>query len=130
MASAASSSAVPLPSDRVVIFHNPNCGSSNNAVAIATELGVDADVVVYQKTPPDRETLRWIADHLEDPVADLVRKDSQFEKLGLSAEDYVTIDAVIDIIAKHKMLMQRPIVVKGDVAIIGRPKERVRSLLS
>jgi arsenate reductase len=130
MASAASPSSVRLPSDRVVIFHNPNCGSSNNAVVIATELGVDAEVVVYQKTPPDRDTLRWIADHLEDPVADLVRKDSLFERLGLAAEDYVTVDAVVDVIAEHKMLMQRPIVVKGDVALIGRPKDRVRALLS
>lgn len=130
MASAASASSVPFPNDRVVIFHNPNCGSSNNAVAIAEELGVDADVIVYQKTPPDRDTLRWIADHLEDPVADLVRKDAQFDKLGLSADDYVSVEAVIDLIAAHKMLMQRPIVVKGDVAIIGRPKDRVRALLS
>lgn len=97
---------------------------------IAEELGVEAEIVHYQKTPPDRATLRWIVDHLEDPAADLVRKDSQFAKLGLDANDFTTADAVVEIIAKHKMLMQRPVVVRGDKAIIGRPKERVRSLLS
>lgn len=97
---------------------------------IAEELGIDAEIVVYQKTPPDRDTLKWIADHLEDPVADLLRKDSQFAKLGLNEADFTTTDAVVDIIAKHKMLMQRPVIVRGDKAIIGRPKERVRELLS
>jgi arsenate reductase (glutaredoxin) len=122
--------ALSFPNDRVVIFHNPNCGSSNNALAIASELGVDADIVVYQKTPPDSTALRWLVAHLEDPVSDLVRKDSQFEKLGLDAADYTTADAVVDVIVKHKMLMQRPLIIKGDKVIIGRPKDRVRKLLS
>jgi arsenate reductase len=99
-------------------------------VGIAEELGVTAEVVVYQKTPPDRKALEWIVAHLEDPVADLVRKDSQFKKLGLDEADYVTPDAVVELLLKHKMLMQRPVVVKGNKAIIGRPKERVRDLLS
>lgn len=99
-------------------------------MSIAAELGHDAELVVYQKTPPTRQELAWIVDHLEDPISDLVRKDSQFAKLGLKAEDYTTPDAIIDLLLKHKMLMQRPIVVKGDTAIIGRPKERIRQLLS
>lgn len=99
-------------------------------MSIAKELGVDADIIVYQKTPPDRETLKWIVDHLEDPVADLVRKDSLFKKLGLDEVDYTTPDAVVELLAKQKMLLQRPVVVKGKKAIIGRPKERVRELLA
>ncbi len=99
-------------------------------MSVAEELGVEANIVVYQKTPPDRATIIWLAEHLEDPVADLVRKDSQFAKLGLNAADYTTPETVADIIVKHKMLMQRPIVVRGDRAIIGRPKERIRQLLS
>lgn len=97
---------------------------------IAQELGVDAEVIVYQKTPPDRDELAWLVGHLEDPPGDLVRKDSLFKKLGLDETDFQTADAVVEIIAKHKMLMQRPVVVRGDTAIIGRPKERVRDLLS
>lgn len=97
---------------------------------IAEELGVDAEIIVYQKTPPDRDELAWIVAHLEDPPADLVRKDSLFKKLGLNEADLQTPAAVVDIIATHKMLMQRPVVIRGDRAIIGRPKERVRDLLS
>jgi arsenate reductase (glutaredoxin) len=68
---------------------------------------------------------------LEDPVHDLVRKDSVFAKLGLEADDYVdNPDAVIDVLVANPKLLQRPVVVRGKVAIIGRPKERVRQLLS
>jgi arsenate reductase len=98
-------------------------------VRIAEELGADAEIIVYQKTPPDRDELTWLVEHLEDPPADLVRKDSLFKKLGLNEGDFQTPDAVVDIIAKHKMLMQRPVVVRGDRVIIGRPKDRVRELL-
>lgn len=91
---------------------------------------MQAEIILYQKTPPDRDALSWLVAHLEDPPGDLVRKDSLFKKLGLAEEDIQTPDAVVDIIAKHKMLMQRPVVVRGDRAIIGRPKERVRDLLS
>jgi arsenate reductase (glutaredoxin) len=99
-------------------------------VSIAEDLGVPADLVVYQKTPPDRATLEFIVAHLEDPVADLVRKDSQFKKLGLDEADYTTSEAVVELLLKHKMLMQRPVVVKGNTAIIGRPKDRVTALLA
>jgi arsenate reductase (glutaredoxin) len=99
-------------------------------VRIAEDLGVPAELVVYQKTPPDRATLEFIVAHLEDPVEDLVRKDSQFKKLGLNEDDYTTPEAVVELLLKHKMLMQRPVVVKGKKAIIGRPKDRVTALLS
>jgi arsenate reductase-like glutaredoxin family protein len=52
----------------VLIFHNPHCNSSRNAVAIAEEIGVDFDVVLYLETPPDAEALRSIVAKLEDPV--------------------------------------------------------------
>jgi arsenate reductase (glutaredoxin) len=99
-------------------------------VSIAEDLGVPADLVVYQKTPPDRATLEFIVAHLEDPVADLVRKDSQFKKLGLDEADYTAPEAVVELLLKHKMLMQRPVVVKGNTVIIGRPKDRVTALLN
>jgi len=99
-------------------------------VRIAEELGVDVDVVVYQKTPPDRAALQAIVDRLEDPVTDLVRRDSLWTKLGLTDADVETADQVIAVILKNKMIMQRPVVVTDSQAIIGRPKERVRDLLS
>jgi arsenate reductase len=81
------------------------------------------------KQKPDRETLQGIVDRLEDPVADLVRKDSQFAKLGLDAADYIEAEPVIDLLLRRPALLQRPIVVRGDRAIIGRPKDRIRALL-
>ena len=99
-------------------------------MSIAAELGVDAEIVIYQKTPPDRATLEHLVSILEDPVTDLVRRDSQWTKLGLVDADAATAAQVVDLILKHKMLMQRPVVVKGATAIIGRPKDRVRALLS
>jgi arsenate reductase len=99
-------------------------------VSIAQELGVDAEVVLYIKTPPDAATLRAIIAKLEDPVTDLVRRDSLWKKLGLTDADVATADQVVAVLVKHKQLLQRPIVVTPKRAIIGRPKERVRELLS
>lgn len=97
---------------------------------IADEFGVDVDLVVYRKDPPDEATLRGIIAKLEDPVTDLVRRDSLFKKLELSDDDVVTDDQVVATILANKMIMQRPLVVTADKAIIGRPKERVATLLA
>jgi arsenate reductase len=98
-------------------------------VRIAEELGVNAEVVLYLKTPPDAETLRSIIAKLDDPVTDLVRRDSMWTKLGLTEADAATADQVVALLVKHKQLLQRPVVVTPKKAIIGRPKERVRELL-
>jgi arsenate reductase len=114
----------------VTIYHNPNCSTSNHAIRTAEELGIAFDRVLYLKQPPDRETLAWLLDHLEDPPADLVRKDSYFEQLGLNADDYTEPEPIIELLLEHPRLMQRPLIVKGEVVIIGRPKDRVARLLA
>ena len=96
---------------------------------IADELGVAADVVLYIKTPRDDAAQRGIIARLEDPVTDLVRRDSMWTKLGLTDADVATADQVVAVLVKHKQLLQRPVVVTTTKAIIGRPKERVRELL-
>ena len=99
-------------------------------MAVAEELGVEHEVILYIKTPPDRAALQKIVNGLEDPVEDLVRKDSKFRKLELDPADYVgNPEAVIEILLKHKQLLQRPVLVKGRKAIIGRPKDRIRDFL-
>ncbi|HUC33835.1 MAG TPA: ArsC/Spx/MgsR family protein [Ilumatobacteraceae bacterium] len=80
--------------------------------------------------PPDEATLRSIIAKLEDPVTDLVRRDSLWQKLGLTDADAATDDQVVALLLEHKQLMQRPVIVTADKAIIGRPKDRVRELLS
>lgn len=90
---------------------------------------MNAEVVLYLKTPPDAETLRSIIAKLEDPVTDLVRRDSMWTKLGLTDADAATDEQVVALLVKHKQLLQRPVVVTATKAIVGRPKERVRALL-
>jgi arsenate reductase len=63
-------------------------------------------------------------------VTDLVRRDSLWKKLGLTDDDARTADQVVELLVRHKQLLQRPIVVTRDRAIVGRPKERVRELLT
>ncbi len=66
---------------------------------------------------------------MPDPPADLVRRDKNFAELGLDAADYESADAVIDLLLEHPVLMQRPIFVVGDRAVICRPSERALTLL-
>jgi arsenate reductase len=109
----------------ITILHNPNCSTSKHAMDVLTDHGVDAEVVRYLKTRLDAGELAELIAKLEDPVADLVRKDSFFKELSLSADDYTTPEAVIELLVEHPRLMQRPVLVKGDRAIIGRPTDRV-----
>ena len=97
---------------------------------IAEELGVDVDIVNYINTPPDAETLRSILSKLEDDHTALVRRDSKWKKLGLTDDDAATDDQIVELLVKHKQLLQRPVVVTADTAIIGRPKDRVTELLA
>jgi arsenate reductase len=99
-------------------------------VRIAEELGVDVDIVNYIKTPPDADTLRSIIAKLEDEPTNLVRRDSMWKKLGLTDADAPTDDHIVALLVKHKQLLQRPVVVTADAAIIGRPKDRVTTLLT
>ena len=101
-----------------------------NALAVARELGLDVEVVEYLKTKPDRETLERIVAILEDPVGDLVRKDSLFAKLGLDESDFQSPAAVVELLVERPRLMQRPVVVRNGRAIIGRPKSRVAAFLA
>ena len=97
---------------------------------IAEELGVEADIVNYIQEPPDADTLREIISKLEDPPTNLVRRDSLFKKLELTDADVETDDQIVEILVANKRLLQRPLLVTADTAIIGRPKERVTELLS
>jgi arsenate reductase len=114
----------------VTILHNPNCSTSKFAVAEAERLGVDHDEVLYLKTKPSKTELLDLLAKLEDPPADLVRKDSFFSEQGLAADDYTTPVQVATLLAEHPRLLQRPVLIRGDRAIIGRPKDRVADFIS
>ena len=99
-------------------------------MAVAEANDVDVEVVQYLKAPPDRATLESIVEALEDPVEDLVRKDSNFKKLDLDPADYTTGATVVDLLLEHPKLMQRPVLVKDGKAIIGRPKDRIEPFIT
>lgn len=104
-----------------------------HALAVAEGKGLEIEVVNYHKKAerPDRATLEKLVEALEDPVEDLVRKDSRFKKLELNPEDYVgKASAVVDLLVEQPLLLQRPVILRGKKAIIGRPRERVEPFLS
>lgn len=111
------------------LYHNPNCSKSRGALEILTGRNVEIDVIEYLKTPLDEAALREIIDLIQDPPAELVRKDNHFKELGLNESDYTTTGAVVSLLAEHPKLMQRPIFIKDGHAVIGRPSERVEDLL-
>ena len=93
------------------------------------ERGVEFDAIEYLKTPPTREALEKILAMLEGPAAELVRKDKRFTELGLKAEDYTEPKKIVALLLEHPELMQRPIVIRGNRAIIARPPEKLTALL-
>jgi arsenate reductase len=116
-----------VPAD-IVIYHNPSCSKSRGALDILSERD-DVEVVNYKANPLDRATIERIVDLVEDPPSALVRKDQNFKELGLDASDYQTRDQVVDLLTEHGILMERPVIIRGDRAVIGRPPERVNELL-
>jgi arsenate reductase (glutaredoxin) len=96
---------------------------------ILRDRGVEFDVVEYLKTPLSRAELERTLDLIPDPPADLVRKDKRFAELGLSADDYTDKESVVALLLEHPELMQRPVVFRGDQALICRPSEKVLELL-
>ena len=97
---------------------------------ILHDRGVEFDVVEYLKAPIDRAEFERILDAIPDEPAELVRKDKRFAELGLNADDFTTKAAVIDLLLEHPELMQRPVVFKGDDALICRPSDKVLAFLA
>ncbi len=112
----------------VRIYHNPRCSKSRSACAILQEKGIEAEVVEYLKTPPDRETLRTLLARLGLPAHAIVRTGeavfkAEYQGREMSEEDWI--EAMI----AHPILIERPIVVVGERAVVARPPERVLELL-
>ena len=114
----------------LTLFHNTACSTSRHALAEVQAADADTAVVHYLKTPLTRDELLDLINKLEDPAADLVRKDKFFREQGLDASHYTTPEAVADLLVQHPRLMERPVLVRGDRAIIGRPKDRVPAFLT
>jgi len=112
------------------IYHNPRCSKSRCALGLLQERGVDVDLIEYLKTPPTAAELDDLCTRLGIEPMQLIRtKEKLFTELGLSVKDDRTRTAWLDLLAAHPKLIERPIVVVGDRAVIGRPPEKVLELL-
>ena len=113
----------------VTIFHNPRCSKSRQTLALLEAHGLQPRVVEYLKSPPDRATLAALLRKLGIPARELIRRNEpEFAALGLDGPD-VSDDALLDAMASHPKLIERPIVVAGRQARIGRPPEAVLEIL-
>ena len=113
-----------------ILYHNPRCGKSRGALALLEDRGLDVQVVEYLKTPPTNKELGRILDLLDaDPGTLLRTSEPEYKALGRSAGAVLSRSEVIDLIAAHPILLQRPVFIHGDRAVIGRPSERVLELL-
>ncbi len=108
------------------IFHNPRCTKSRQTLALLQARGVDPDVVLYLDSPPDAAALRDLLSKLDLPASALVRK-KEHRELGLDPTD--DDDELVRRMAAHPRIIERPIVVRGDRAVLGRPPENVLKLL-
>ena len=116
------------PSTPIVIYHNARCSKSRSACEIVASRGIEATIVEYLKTPPTRAELRALLQKLGMKPEEIVRRGEDVFKedyAGKTLDDEQWLDALLT----HPILIERPIVVRGDKAVIGRPPEKVLDLL-
>ncbi|MDX1736354.1 MAG: arsenate reductase (glutaredoxin) [Halioglobus sp.] len=112
----------------VTIYHNPRCSKSRNTLALLQEHGITPDIVLYLETPPDAAEIRALLDKLGMSAGELVRRGEQeYKDSGLDKES--PDDDIIAAMARYPRLIERPIVVRGDRAVLGRPPENALDLV-
>ncbi|ALJ08338.1 MAG: arsenate reductase (glutaredoxin) [Caulobacteraceae bacterium] len=113
----------------IIIYHNPTCGTSRNALELIRHLGIEPHVIEYLKSPPSRAMVAWLAERTGAPLRDLLReKGTPFAELGLDAPG-LTDEQLLDAIEAHPILLNRPIVVSPLGVGLCRPSEAVLDLL-
>jgi arsenate reductase (glutaredoxin) len=113
----------------VTIYHNPNCGTSRNTLAMIRASGEEPEVIEYVKTPPGREKLVELIQATGLSVREILRKKgTPYEELGLD-DPKLTDDQLIDAMVEHPILMNRPIVVTPLGTVLSRPSEKVLEVL-
>lgn len=116
-------------SDTFRIYHNPRCSKSRQTLELLRTNNVEPELVEYLKTPPSHEELREILTKLDMGARQLIRDgEAEYKELGLD-DPALTEDELINAMVNHPRLMQRPVVVHGNRAVIGRPPETVLEIL-
>ena len=112
----------------ITMYHNSRWGKSRKTLQLLRDNGHEPKIIEYLKTPPNVEELRIICNVLQLRPSDIIRKgEKEYKELNVSNLDRD--EDLIEEIAKHPKLMERPIVIKGEKGIIGRPPENVQKLL-
>ncbi|TXM71106.1 arsenate reductase (glutaredoxin) [Methylobacterium sp. WL103] len=113
----------------VVIYHNPDCGTSRNTLALIRNAGIEPHVIEYLKTPPNRILVRQLAERAGVTVRDLLReKGTPYAEFGL-ADTSLSDDRLLDAIEAQPILLNRPLVVSPKGVALCRPSEAVLDLL-
>lgn len=112
----------------IKIYHNPRCSKSRQGVAILEEAGVTFDIVKYLDTPFNKEELSAIIAKLGISPLDLVRKNEAIWKSNYKGKDLSDAE-ILEAMLSHPRLIERPIVVHGDKAVIGRPPENIKEII-
>lgn len=111
------------------IYHNPRCSKSRQTLALLEEKGISPEVVLYLETPPSPAELAAVLKKLGVGARELLRKgEDEYKALGLDNASLAEADLIAAMVA-HPKLIERPIVVKGSKAVLGRPPENVLALL-
>jgi arsenate reductase len=115
-------------SDDLTVWFNPNCSKCRTVQGILTEKGVDASYVRYLEQTPSREEIEAVLVQLgtDDPRTIVRTGEAVYRELGLAGADR---DALLDAMMANPILIERPIVIRGDRAVVGRPPEKVLDLL-
>ena len=114
--------------DKLTIYHNPGCSKSRETLQLLLQNDKIPEIIEYLQTPPSREELIQIIKMLGITPRDLLRTTEQ-AYIDAKLDDSVTNDLIIDAICKFPILLQRPIVVSGKRAIVGRPPSRVLEII-
>ena len=112
----------------VTIYHNPHCSKSRQTLALIQEKGIEPEIIEYLKSPPSEAELDQILSKLAVQPEALMRKGEDEFKLYFMGKNLSRAEA-IRLMVKHPKIIERPIVINGSKAIIGRPPERVLDIL-
>ena len=113
----------------ITIYHNPRCSKSRQALALLVEKDIVVNILLYLERPPTAEALIGLLRKLGMPARQLLRKGEDAYKEKNLADKGKTDSELIDAMAANPKLIQRPIVVNGHVAVIGRPPERILEIV-
>ena len=112
------------------IYHNPRCSKSRQTLSLLEQAGIEPEIVLYLDSPPSPEELKDILGKLNINARELLRKGEQAYKDLNLADDSLTDDQLISAMCDQPKLIERPIVIKGQSAVLGRPPENALTLVS